>query len=104
MFSGEVKSPYSEPTQPLLNAIADHIKVGSQDSMNFIIEEIIKNPRILINKNTYDPVVFKPGMHSNIVHLICEVFTIYSLFLAYIVYDILVSERYTKSLKFMLKL
>ena len=47
---------------------------------NEIIELIMKNPRLLISK-TYDPTIYRPGMHSNIVHILCQVTILTKLFL-----------------------
>ena len=71
-FFGEVRCPFSEPDQKVLNAIDSKIKNEGEAAKNFIIEEIIKNPRILINKS-HNPTIFKPGMWYNLAHLLCQV-------------------------------
>ena len=71
-FIGEVRCPFSEPDQKVLNAIDSKIKEEGEAAKNFIIEEIIKNPRILINKS-HNPTIFKPGMWYNLAHLLCQV-------------------------------
>ena len=71
-FVGEVRCPFSEPDQKVLNAIDSKIKEEGEAAKNFIIEEIIKNPRILINKS-HNPTIFKPGMWYNLAHLLCQV-------------------------------
>ena len=71
-FIGEVRCPFSEPDEKVLNATDSKIKEEGEAAKNFIIEEIIKNPRILINK-CHNPTIFKPGMWYNLAHLLCQV-------------------------------
>ena len=74
-FFGEVRCPFSEPDQKVLNAIDSKIKEEGEAAKDFIVEEIIKNPRILINKS-HNPTIFKPGMWYNLAHLLCQVIVV----------------------------
>lgn len=71
-FNGELKLPFSEPSQQLLNRLTTQIKNNCDDGYNCVVEEVMKNPRLLLTKAEY-PVIFQPGTWSNIVHLCCQV-------------------------------
>lgn len=64
-FVGELKSPFKAPEQPLLNKIVAEIQAKKDSAYNFVMEEVMKNPRLLISKAD-TPVPYRPGNWSNL--------------------------------------
>jgi len=70
-FVGELKSPFKAPDQPLLNKIVAEIRTKRDSAYNFVIEELMKNPRLLISKAD-TPVPYHAGSWANLVHICCQ--------------------------------
>lgn len=64
-FVGELKSPFKAPDQPLLNKIVSEIRTKRDSSYSFVMEELMKNPRLLISKAD-TPVPYHAGSWANL--------------------------------------
>ena len=81
-FVGELKSPFKAPDQPLLNKIVSEIRTKRDSSYNFVMEELMKNPRLLISKAD-TPVPYHAGSWANLGDLV-SIFMFLFLFSAYL--------------------